>query len=135
MTNEPRREASAHVYGHHGTTRLRRLPWDSPEGKACYLSPSSTGSVVSRIADEIEEAQTNAAATVIQGIQAVLDDRNAGVRECRFALTRAQEVLRDLLRVAESRGDRLPTPDSWEPGQDDRHDEGGDRTLPSSAGR
>lgn len=42
---------------------------------------------------------------------ALLDDRKASAGELRFLATRLTEALRDALRVAESRGERLPSYD------------------------
>ncbi|MYZ33980.1 UTRA domain-containing protein [Streptomyces sp. SID4917] len=38
----------------------RLLPWADPEGKPCYLSTDDNGSVISRLADEIETGTTAA---------------------------------------------------------------------------
>ncbi|MGW2055553.1 hypothetical protein ACWCOZ_16775 [Streptomyces sp. NPDC001840] len=87
---------------------LRLLPWADSEGKPCYLSTDDSGSMISRLADEIEAAQTSAGAEVLRDAEAVLADRKAGVRNLRQALTRTTEALSVVLRVAESRGARLP---------------------------
>ncbi|MFC8829365.1 hypothetical protein ACFT9I_28920 [Streptomyces sp. NPDC057137] len=102
-------------------TALRLLPWNTLDGKPCYLSADGSGGVVSRLADEVEEAQTESGSEVLGGAKAVLADANAGTRELRFALARATESLGDVLRVAESRGARLPTPyeDDEEGDEDD----------------
>lgn len=50
---------------------------------------------------------------------ALLDDRKASAGELRFLAARLTEALRDVLRVAESRGERLPAyddGDDTEPG-------------------
>jgi hypothetical protein len=98
-------------------TPLRLLPWTSPEGKPCYLSTDSGDSRLSRLADEVEEAQCANAVEVLGGAKAVMADPKAGVRELRFTAVRLAESLRELLRVAESRGRHLPVPD--EPAADD----------------
>ena len=59
------------------------------------------------------------AVEVLGGAKAVMDDPKAGVRELRFTAVRLAESLRDLLRIAESRGRRLPVLDEleyWHPG-------------------
>ena len=84
---------------------LRLLPWSGPEGKPCYLS---TDSRLSRLADDLEEAQLDSGEQVLAGARAVLSDPKAGERAVRFALTRATECLADLLRIAVSRGERIP---------------------------
>ncbi|MGW8066513.1 hypothetical protein ACVV2G_30570 [Streptomyces ziwulingensis] len=86
---------------------LRLLPWTTPEGNPCYLSTDSDRSLLSRLADDIEEAQMDSGEQVLAGARAVLADRRAGERAVRFALTRATEALADLLRIAVSRGERI----------------------------
>ncbi|GGS58330.1 hypothetical protein AB0E75_16105 [Streptomyces griseoviridis] len=85
----------------------RLLPWTTPEGRPCYLSTDNPYSRLSRIADDIEEAQLASGAQVLGGARAVLEDRRAGERAVRFALTRTVESLEDVLRVAVSRGARV----------------------------
>ncbi len=88
---------------------LRLLPWDTPDGKPCYLSTDDPEGLLSRIADDVEAAQLDSAAEVVVGAAAVLDDAKAGEHAVRFALRRTTESLRDALRVADSRGARLPS--------------------------
>ncbi|MFJ8542965.1 hypothetical protein ACIRFH_13300 [Streptomyces sp. NPDC093586] len=92
------------------TPPLRLLPWTAPEGKPCYLSTDNSHSRLSLLADDIEEAQLESGAQVLVGARAVLGDAKAGERAVRFALTRATEALDDVLRVAVSRGLRIPHP-------------------------
>ncbi|CAL9305871.1 hypothetical protein [Streptomyces sp. SudanB182_2057] len=87
---------------------LRLLPWTSPEGKPCYLSTDDDGSRLSRLADDVEAAQLRSGEQVLAGARAVLADRAAGERAVRFALTRAGESLEEVLRIAHSRGARIP---------------------------
>jgi hypothetical protein len=44
----------------------------------------------------------------LAGAKAVLADPKAGERAVRFALTRASESLGDVIRIAVSRGGRIP---------------------------
>ncbi|KUO20582.1 hypothetical protein [Streptomyces dysideae] len=90
------------------TDNLRLLPWTTPEGNPCYLSTDSPHSRLSLIADGIEAAQLASGEQVLAGSRAVLADPNAGERAVRFALTRAAESLGDALRIAVSRGERIP---------------------------
>ncbi|MFG2746960.1 hypothetical protein ACGFY0_43750 [Streptomyces chartreusis] len=87
---------------------LRLLPWTTPDGNPCYLSADSDHSTLSRLADDIEAAQLGSGEQVVAGAKAVLADPAAGERAVRFALTRAVESLDDALRVAVSRGRRIP---------------------------
>ncbi|MEV5346264.1 hypothetical protein [Streptomyces achromogenes] len=90
---------------------LRLLPWTSPDGKPCYLSTDHDDSRLSRLADDVEAAQLRSGEQVLAGARAVLADRAAGERAVRFALTRAGESLEEVLRIAHSRGARLPAYD------------------------
>jgi hypothetical protein len=94
-------------------SELRLLPWTSPDGKPCYLSTDSDNSRLSRLADDVEAAQLHSGEQVLHGARAVLADARAGERAVRFALTRAAESLEDVLRIAISRGARMP-PSPWD---------------------
>ncbi|MGH3311641.1 MAG: hypothetical protein ACRDP3_13820 [Streptomyces sp.] len=85
---------------------LRLLPWSSPEGKPCFLSSDGQG-VLAGLADDVEDAQMSSGMDVLTGARTVLRDARAGEHAVRFALTRTTEALRDALRVAHSRGERL----------------------------
>ncbi|MGP2436741.1 hypothetical protein [Streptomyces sp. JW3] len=86
----------------------RLLPWTTPEGNPCYLSTDGgPDSLMSRVADDIEDAQLASGTQVLAGARAVLADQKAGERAVRFALTRTVESLGDVLRVAVSRGERV----------------------------
>ncbi|WP_086565891.1 hypothetical protein [Streptomyces africanus] len=87
---------------------MRLLPWTGTDGKPCYLSTDDPDSLLSRLADDIEAAQLASAEQVQAGAEAVLRDAKAGERALRFALVRALESLGDVLRVAVSRGERIP---------------------------
>jgi hypothetical protein len=63
---------------------------------------------LSLLADDMEAAQLDSGEQVLVGARAVLADAKAGERAVRFALTRAVESLADALRVAVSRGHRIP---------------------------
>ncbi|RDG36490.1 hypothetical protein [Streptomyces corynorhini] len=103
---------------------LRLLPWSSPEGNPCFLSTDGRGSMMSRLADDVEEAQTGVAAEVLDDAAAILAERKADVSDLRRALARVMEALGDMLRVAESRGARLSV-------SDDDDDQDGGPELPA----
>lgn len=86
---------------------LRLLPWSSADGKPCYLSTDDPHSTLSLLADDLEEEQLDCGEDVLAGARAVLADPVAGERAVRFALARTVESLREVLRVAVSRGGRL----------------------------
>ncbi|MER7790176.1 hypothetical protein [Streptomyces sp. NPDC097640] len=93
------------------TTGLRLLPWTSPDGKPCYLATDHGDSPLSRRADEIETLQVSMGTQLLGHARALLADRKADAGELRFLANRLCEALRDVLRVAESRGGRLPAHD------------------------
>ncbi|MCT9140975.1 hypothetical protein [Streptomyces violarus] len=94
-----------------GGSPPRLLPWPSPDGNPCYLVTDDNGSYLSRLADELEALQLATGADVLGHARTVLDDPTSPYTEVRFAGLRLAECLTDTLRVAESRGLRLPAPD------------------------
>lgn len=86
---------------------LRLLPWSGPDGKPCYLSTDDSGGYMSRLADDIEAVQLGMAADLLEQISTVLSERDAGTEDLRRLLTELLEALRDVLRVATSRGHLL----------------------------
>ncbi|MFI0821863.1 hypothetical protein ACH4TX_42495 [Streptomyces sp. NPDC021098] len=88
-------------------TGLRLLPWSDLEGRPCYLSSDNGNSPLNRRADQIEELQLSMGTQLLGHARALLDAPAADARELRFLAERLGEALRDVLRVAESRGGRL----------------------------
>ncbi|MEW2255696.1 hypothetical protein [Streptomyces sp. NPDC047869] len=88
-------------------TKLRLLPWSSPEGKPCFLATAGEGGYLSRLADETEDLQLADGLDVLVGARKVLDDPLSPNVEVRYTAIRLSECLADALRVAESRGRRL----------------------------
>ncbi|GAA3372509.1 hypothetical protein GCM10020367_27710 [Streptomyces sannanensis] len=89
---------------------LRLLPWLSPDGKPCFLANGSEGGYLSRLADETEALQLAEGLEVLVEARRVLGDLLSPHAEVRYAAIRLSECLADVLRVAESRGPRLPPP-------------------------
>ncbi len=89
----------------------RLLPWPSPDGKPCYLVTDSGGGYLSCLADDLEDTQLAMGADVLGLARHVLDNPMSPYTEVRYAGLRLAECLTDALRVAESRGLRLPVPD------------------------
>ncbi|MET9656059.1 hypothetical protein [Streptomyces sp. NPDC006510] len=89
----------------------RLLPWLSPEGKPCFLVPDDENSHLSRLADEMEAVQLDMGAEILDHAREVLGDTMSPYSEVRYAGIRLAECLSDALRVAESRGMRLPVTD------------------------
>ncbi|MCF3145666.1 hypothetical protein IQ293_20715 [Streptomyces platensis] len=97
----------------------RLLPWTSADGNPCYLLGDGTGHV-SRVADDIEGLQLGMADDLIGHADELLACQGASDRELRFLARGLTDCLRDVRRVAKSRGARLG---AVEPSLDD---EGGD---------
>ena len=86
--------------------RLRLLPW-SGDGKAHLLSPNGGRSFVGELADEVEADQLDMAQDLVDHVQALLDDPSAPKTDWHEVVTGLNEALRDAVRAARSRGDRL----------------------------
>ncbi|MDG9716728.1 hypothetical protein [Streptomyces sp. DH24] len=100
-----------------GEGAARLLPWTGAGGKPCYLVGDGTGRL-SRVADSIESVQLGMAEDLLDHAADMLADDGATVVQVRFLAARLAEALRDVHRVAESRGARLPVPayddpDGW----------------------
>lgn len=93
------------------SSQPRLLPWPGPSGQRSYLSTDDSNSPLSRLADEMEEVQIQTGVELLDHAAKLLEDQKANTIELRFLSTRLCEALRDALRVAESRGGRLPEPE------------------------
>ncbi|MFE7540504.1 hypothetical protein [Streptomyces platensis] len=91
------------------TDTPRLLPWSSPDGKPCFLVGDGTG-YVSRLADEMEEAQLDAAAELGEEAHRILAGRAWTPGEIHLLALELATSLADVRRIAESRGARLPVP-------------------------
>ncbi|MFJ2021697.1 hypothetical protein [Streptomyces nodosus] len=87
---------------------LRLLPWSGPDGKPCYLSTDDHDGYMSRLADNIESVQLGMATGLLKQAQEVLDDSDTEPEELRALASELAGALGDALRVATSRGGRLP---------------------------
>ncbi|ASQ96648.1 hypothetical protein [Streptomyces sp. 11-1-2] len=92
------------------SARPRLLPWSDPNGKPCYLVTDHQG-YVSQVADEMENVQLRTGNELLSIGREMLNNNKVSNRELRFLGNRLCEALRDALRVAESRGERLPEPE------------------------
>ncbi|MFI9391725.1 hypothetical protein ACIG53_12670 [Streptomyces bauhiniae] len=92
------------------TGHVRLLPWETEDNKPCYLSTDG-GGLLSRLADDMEAAQLDMGADLLAKASKVLGDPLSPNPAVRYMGVRLAECLRDALRVAESRGMRLPDPD------------------------
>ncbi|MEW1796574.1 hypothetical protein [Streptomyces niveus] len=93
------------------STQARLLPWPGEDGQRSYLVTGDGRSYLSTLANEMEEVQLQTGATLLDHAAAMLRDDKVSTRELRFLSARLSEALRDALRVAESRGSRLPSTD------------------------
>lgn len=89
-----------------GTGEARLLPWAGEDGKPCYLITDGDGPL-SRAADAVEAVQLSMAVGLLRHADELLGDRAATSVQLRYLLARMCESLRDVHRVAESRGNRL----------------------------
>lgn len=97
---------------------LRLLPWVDPEGKPCYLDTDGTG-YVSRLADDMEAVQLSMCRELLDHATDMIPDRQITSAQLRFLVARMAEALRDVQRIAESRGARLPVTAYDEPASGD----------------
>jgi len=88
---------------------MRLLPWANPDGNPCYLVGDGTG-YLSRVADNIECVQLGMAAQLLDHAVDMLAESRSTTAQLRFLVARMTEALRDVHRIAESRGARLPDP-------------------------
>jgi hypothetical protein len=87
----------------------RLLPWTGTDGRPCYLVGDGTG-YVSRLADDIEDVQIDMADRLLGHAAELLAERRVTSAELHYLARRLGESLRDVKRVAESRGGRLARP-------------------------
>nr|WSX75729.1 hypothetical protein OH826_18830 [Streptomyces sp. NBC_00899] len=101
----------------------RLLPWTSPDGNPCYLSTDGRG-YLSALADDIETVQIGMGEELLEYARGVLAP-GAPVRpavEYRWLACRLTEALSDALRIADSRGQRIPAPqEATEDARPDEH--------------
>ncbi|MFG3069905.1 hypothetical protein [[Kitasatospora] papulosa] len=86
---------------------LRLLPWLGPDSKPCYLSTDDRGGYVSRLADNIETVQLGSAEELMKEAFELVDNRDANLDDLRHLAQDLASALRDVLRVAASRGHLL----------------------------
>ncbi|WP_037888443.1 hypothetical protein [Streptomyces viridochromogenes] len=94
-----------------GLAGPRLLPWTTPDGNPCYLSTDGSG-YLSTLADGIEAVQLGMGEELLEHAREVLalGARALSATEYRWLASRLAEALTDALRVAESRGQRIPDP-------------------------
>ncbi|MFI7564966.1 hypothetical protein ACIBVM_24350 [[Kitasatospora] papulosa] len=86
---------------------MRLLPWSGPEDKPCYLSTDDPDGYMSRLADNIEAEQLGTAAQLLEAASETIADQDADPIQLRRLGQDLAGALRDVLRVAVSRGHLL----------------------------
>ncbi|MFC9846642.1 hypothetical protein ACFWFF_39540 [Streptomyces sp. NPDC060223] len=90
-------------------SQMRLLPFVGPEGKTAHLITDGTATMMSLLADNIENDQIEAAAALVGLTRSVLEgEEKPNTAEMRLFLERVLDCTENLLRIAESRGQRLP---------------------------
>ena len=90
---------------------MRLLPWTGEGGQPAYLLTDDQGSYLSRLADNLEAVQLGMAEDLLCRTHRLLTDEKPSETELRSVVGFLSEALRDSVRVARSRGERLPKPD------------------------
>ncbi|MGZ0237042.1 hypothetical protein [Streptomyces sp. CPS1] len=86
----------------------RLLPWTGSEGKPCYLVGDGTG-YVSRVADQVERVQLGMADGLLEHTAELLAGPGPKLtgEELHYLIRRLVESLKEVKRIADSRGARL----------------------------
>lgn len=93
---------------------LRLLPWSGPEDKPCYLSTDDPAGYMSRLADSIEAIQLGTASELLEEVAGALGNQDTSLDEMQCLVRELTGTLRDILRVATSRGRLQATSDPRE---------------------
>ncbi|WP_326580865.1 hypothetical protein OIE69_42710 [Actinacidiphila glaucinigra] len=95
-----------------GIAGLRLLPWTDPAGKPAYTPDGNPAGLIAQMADDVERQQITRASAVLSDVVELLRTTKDAPRlinePSRIVLTAACEALANVLRVAVSRGMRLP---------------------------
>jgi hypothetical protein len=89
---------------------MRLLPWLGVDGKPCYLSGEAS-SFLGRLADSLEETQLGMSRDLLEAARTYTAEQVSSEVELRAIISDLCMALTDVLRVAESRGQRIPTPE------------------------
>jgi len=93
------------------------LPWTREDGGPCYVIPGEGGSsFMSHLADAMEDTQVELAEQLLGHVDMLVSAGVSPESELRHLVGYLCVSLRDVVRVAESRGHRLPRRDH---GKDD----------------
>lgn len=97
---------------------MRLLPWLGVDGKPCYLSGEGS-SFLGRLADSLEETQLRMSSDLLDAARTYMAEQSSSEVELRAIISDLCMALADVLRVAESRGLCIPTPDEDISDEDD----------------
>lgn len=86
---------------------LRLLPWSGPDGKPCFLSADDSAGYLTRLAGNTEAVQLGLSSELIDHAVEVLADQHVDPSDLRHLASDLTGALRDVVRVATSRGHRL----------------------------
>ncbi|MDQ0795943.1 hypothetical protein [Streptomyces sp. B1I3] len=89
----------------------RLLPWTTQDGRPCYLSTDGRG-YLANLADNIEAVQLGMGEELLEYAREAMapGTQTRSATEYRWLARRLTEALSDALRVADSRGQRIPDP-------------------------
>ncbi|GGV87049.1 hypothetical protein GCM10015535_36020 [Streptomyces gelaticus] len=88
---------------------VRLLPWSGPEGKPAHLITNGTASMLSLLADKIENQQIETATVIVELARPMVgEEAKLTADVLRWIAGRLIESLTDLLNIAESRAQRIP---------------------------
>ncbi|MEW2309339.1 hypothetical protein AB0918_12005 [Streptomyces sp. NPDC006864] len=90
---------------------LRLLPWSGLGDKPCYLSTDDPDGYMSRLADSIEAIQLGTASELLEEASEALGNEDSSHDEMRCLVGELTGALRDVHRVATSRGHLRTTSD------------------------
>ncbi|NUV99910.1 hypothetical protein [Streptomyces sp. CAI 127] len=93
---------------------VRLLPWAGTAGRPCYVVGNGDGKV-SREADKVEAMQLGMAYELLDHADDMVADDGSTAVQLRHVAAALAHSLRDVHRVARSRGLRLGIPDVFEP--------------------
>ncbi|MFI9601478.1 hypothetical protein ACIHCX_16690 [Streptomyces sp. NPDC052043] len=90
-------------------SHFRLLPWSGPEGKRAHLITDGSATMLSLLADSIENQQMETAAVILGLAKPMVEDTaSLTTGELRWLCRRLIESLTEVMNVAESRGQRIP---------------------------
>ncbi|KIF00377.1 hypothetical protein PL81_41535 [Streptomyces sp. RSD-27] len=88
----------------------RLLPWVTGDGQPCFLVAGNGQGYLSRVADTMERVQLGMAVELLGHADDMLGDYGATAAQLRYLGHRMAESLRDVHRIAVSRGARMADP-------------------------